>query len=44
MEKYARKQISQLKEANKQIEARLTRTKSIALTNEWKQKQKDYQS
>ena len=46
MEKYSRKQISQLRAENKQIEARLTRTKSIALTNEWKQKQnmRNYQS
>ena len=39
MEKYSKPQISQLKEVTKQIEARLTRTKSVALTNEWKQKQ-----
>ena len=46
MEKYSRKQISQLKAVNNQIEARLTRTKSVALTNEWKQKQamRNYQS
>ena len=46
MEKYSRKQISQLRAENRQIEARLTRTKSIALTNEWKQKQtmRNYQS
>ena len=46
MEKYSRKQISQLKAVNQQIEARLTRTRSIALTNEWKQKQamRNYQS
>ena len=46
MEKYSKRQISQLKDINNQIEARLTRTKSIALTNEWKQKQnmRNYQS
>ena len=46
MEKYSRKQISQLKDRNNQIEARLTRTKSVALTNEWRQKQnmRNYQS
>jgi len=46
MEKYSRKQISQLKAVNQQIEARLTRTRSVALTNEWKQKQvmRNYQS
>ena len=46
MEKYSRKQISQLKDVNNQIEARLTRTRSVALTNEWKQKQnmRNYQS
>jgi hypothetical protein len=46
MEKYSKMQLSQLKELNNQIEARLIRTKIIALTNEWKQKQKmrNYQS
>ena len=46
MKKIARKQISQLKAVNQQIEARLTRTSSIELTNEWKQKQilRKYQS
>ena len=46
MEKYSKTQISQLKEVNNQIEARLTRTRSVALTNEWKQKQnmRNYQS
>ena len=46
MEKYSKKQIAQLKAVNEQIEARLTRTRSIALTNEWKQKQvmRNYQS
>ena len=39
MEKYSRTQISQLKAVNQQIEARLTRKRSAALTNEWKQKQ-----
>ena len=32
-------QKSQLKAVNQQIEARLTRTPSAALTNEWNQKQ-----
>ena len=46
MEKYSKRQISHLKDINNQIEARLTRTKSIALTNEWRQKQnmRNYQS
>ena len=46
MEKYSNKQISQLKAVNQQIEARLTRTRSAAVTNEWKQKQvmRNYQS
>jgi hypothetical protein len=46
MEKYSKMQLSQLKDLNNHIEARLTRTKSIALTNEWRQKQnmRNYQS
>ena len=46
MEKYSTTQISHLKEVNKQIEARLTRTVHASLTNEWKQKQSmiNYQS
>ena len=46
MEKYSNKHISQLKAVNQQIEARLTRTRSAAVTNEWKQKQvmRNYQS
>ena len=46
MEKYSTTQISHLKEVHKQTEARLTRTKSVALTNDWKQKQRvrNYQS
>jgi uncharacterized protein YukE len=46
MEKYSKMQLSQFKDLNKQIEARLTRTKSVDLTNEWKQKQnmRNYQS
>jgi hypothetical protein len=46
MEKYSKLQVSQFKELNNQIEARLTRTKSVALTNEWRQKHnmRNYQS
>jgi hypothetical protein len=46
LEKYSKLQLSQFKDLNKQIEARLTRTKSVALTNEWRQKQnmRNYQS
>jgi hypothetical protein len=46
MEKYSKIQLAQLKDLNKQVEARLARTKSTALTNEWKQKQniRNYQS
>jgi hypothetical protein len=46
MEKYSNMQFSQFKDLNKQIEARLTRTKSVALTNEWRQKHhvRNYQS
>ena len=39
MERYSKMQLSQLKHLNAQIEARLTRTKSVALVNEWRQKQ-----
>ena len=46
MERYSTLQLSQLKHLNAQIEARLTRTKSVALVNEWRQKQimRNYQS
>ena len=46
MEKYSKLQLKQLKALNAQIEARLTRTKSVALVNEWRQKQnmRNYQS
>jgi uncharacterized protein YukE len=46
MEQYSKMQLSQFKELNNQIETRLTRTKSVALTNEWRQKQnmRNYQS
>ena len=39
MEGYSKMQLHQLKALNAQIEARLTRTKSVALVNEWRQKQ-----
>ena len=39
MERYSKLHLSQLKHLNAQIEARLTRTKSVALVNEWRQKQ-----
>ena len=39
MERYSKMQLKQLKSLNAQIEARLTRTKSVALVNEWRQKQ-----
>ena len=39
MERYSKMQLHQLKALNAQIEARLTRTKSVALVNEWRQKQ-----
>ena len=40
------KQISQLNDIDQQIEARLTSTATVALTNEWNQKQsmRNYQS
>ena len=46
MEKYSKLQLRQLNVLNKQIEARLTRTKSVALVNEWREKQnmRNYQS
>jgi hypothetical protein len=46
LEKYSKLQLSQFKDLNKQIEARLTITKSVALTNEWRQNQNmiNYQS
>ena len=39
-------QLSQLKHLNEQIKARVTRTKSVALVNEWREKQnmRNYQS
>ena len=39
MEKYSKLQLSHLKKLNTQIEACLTRTKILALTNAWRQKQ-----
>ena len=39
MERYSKMQLSQLKHLNDQIKARLTRTKSVALVNEWRQQQ-----
>ena len=39
MERYSKMQLSQLKHLNEQIKARLTRTKSVALVNEWREKQ-----
>jgi hypothetical protein len=39
MEIYYKFQLHQFKELNKQIAAHLTRTKSITLTNEWRQRQ-----
>ena len=46
MEKCSNTQISQSKAVNQQIEARLTITAHVALTNEWTQKQvmRNYQS
>ena len=46
MEKYSKTQRSHLKAVNQQIEARLTRTANVVLTNERKQKQAmiNYQS
>ena len=46
MGKYATQQISQFKELNKQIEARFTISKSVALTNERRQthNMRNYQS
>ena len=46
MERYSKMQLSQLKHLNDQIKARLTRTKSVALVNEWRQQQnmRNYQS
>ena len=38
MERYSKLHLQQLKALNNQIEARLTRGKSIALVNEWRQK------
>ena len=39
MGKCSKQPISLLKQVTKQLEARLTRTASVALTNAWKQKQ-----
>ena len=46
MDRYSKMQLSQLKRLNAQIEARSTRTKSMALVNEWRQKHniRNYQS
>ena len=46
MERDFKLQLNQLKALNNQIEARLTRIKSVALVNEWRQKQhmRTYQS
>ena len=46
MERYSKLQLKHLKALTNQIEARLTRTKSVAFTNEWRQKQtmRHYQS
>ena len=46
MEQYSKLQLKHLKALTNQIEARLTRTKSTALVNEWRQKQhvRTYQS
>ena len=46
MERYSKMQLSQLKHLNDQIKARLTRTKSVALVDEWRQQQniRNYQS
>jgi hypothetical protein len=46
MERYSKLQLNQLMAVKKQTEARLARTTSIALTNEWRQRQnmRNYQS
>jgi hypothetical protein len=46
MERFSKLQLNQLMAVKKQTEARLARTTSIALTNEWKQRQnmRNYQS
>jgi hypothetical protein len=46
MERFSKLQLQQLMAVKKQTEARLARTTSIALTNEWRQKQhmRHYQS
>ena len=46
MERYSNLQLRQLKALNNQIEARLTRTRSVALIDEWRQKRnmRNYQS
>jgi hypothetical protein len=46
MERFSKLQVRQLKGVQRQTEARPARTTSIALTNEWRQKQtmRNYQS
>ena len=46
MERYSNLQLNQLKALKNHIEARLTRTKSVALVHEWRQKEhmRNYQS
>jgi hypothetical protein len=46
MERYSKLQLNRLMQVKKENEARLARTTSIALTNEWRQKQnmRNYQS
>jgi hypothetical protein len=46
MERFSKLQLHQLMAVKKQTEARLARTTSIALTNEWRQRQnmRNYQS
>ena len=46
MERYYNLQVNQLHALNNQNEARLTRTKSVAFVNEWRQKHnvRNYQS
>jgi hypothetical protein len=46
MERFSKLQLNRLMQVKKENEARLARTTSIALTNEWRQKQnmRNYQS
>ena len=46
MERFSKLQLHQLKASNNQMEALLTRTKSVALVNKWRQNQhmRTYQS